>query len=92
MIVGTVVGVAQTERQADARVLEHRARRLPAASRWSRRNDIGKGAMLFYLLAYAVTNLGAFGVIALLDERRSAERSGARLRRAVERRIRRSPR
>ena len=23
--------------------------------------------MLFYLLAYAVTNLGAFGVIALLD-------------------------
>jgi len=30
-------------------------------------NDLGKGAVLFYLLSYAVTNLGAFGVIALLD-------------------------
>jgi NADH-quinone oxidoreductase subunit N len=30
-------------------------------------NDVGKGAVLFYLLSYAVTNLGAFGVIALLD-------------------------
>src|SRR4029077_12822452 len=30
-------------------------------------NDVGKGAVLFYLLAYAVTNLGAFGVIAVLD-------------------------
>ena len=30
MIVGTVVGVAQTQHQAHARLLEHRARRLPA--------------------------------------------------------------
>jgi NADH-quinone oxidoreductase subunit N len=30
-------------------------------------NDVGKGAVLFYLLAYAVTNIGAFGVIALVD-------------------------
>ena len=60
------------ERQADARVLEHRARRLPAASRSSSANDVGKGAVLFYLLTYAVTNLGAFGVIALLETRRSA--------------------
>ena len=30
-------------------------------------NDVGKGAVLFYLLTYAVTNLGAFGVIALLE-------------------------
>ena len=29
-------------------------------------NDAGKAAILFYLLAYAVTNLGAFGVVALL--------------------------
>ena len=36
MIVGTVVGVAQIERQADAGVFEHRARRLSAAWRWSR--------------------------------------------------------
>ena len=32
-------------------------------------NDVGKGAVLFYLLAYAVTNLGAFGVTALVATR-----------------------
>ena len=32
-------------------------------------NDLGKQAILFYLLAYAVTNLAAFGVIALLGTR-----------------------
>src|SRR5262249_29921074 len=31
-------------------------------------NDFGKSAVLFYLLTYAITNLGAFGVIALLDD------------------------
>ena len=30
-------------------------------------NDVGKGAILFYLLTYAVTNLGAFGVIGLVE-------------------------
>ena len=30
-------------------------------------NDVAKGAVLFYLLAYAVTNVGAFGVVALLE-------------------------
>jgi NADH-quinone oxidoreductase subunit N len=29
-------------------------------------NDVGKAAILFYLLAYAITNLGAFAVIALV--------------------------
>ena len=28
---------------------------------------VDKGAVLFYLLSYAVTNLGAFGIIALVD-------------------------
>ena len=32
-------------------------------------NEVGKAAILFYLLAYAVTNLAAFGVIALLGSR-----------------------
>jgi NADH-quinone oxidoreductase subunit N len=32
-------------------------------------NDDGKAAILFYLLAYSVTNLAAFGVIALLGTR-----------------------
>src|SRR5206468_2786799 len=35
-------------------------------------NDVGKGAVLFYLLAYAVTNLGAFGVIAVLESAEGA--------------------
>ena len=39
-------------------------------------NDVGKGAVLFYLLAYAVTNLGAFGVDRAARHRRSAERPG----------------
>jgi NADH-quinone oxidoreductase subunit N len=30
-------------------------------------NNVGKGAILFYLLTYAVTNLGAFGIISVLD-------------------------
>ena len=30
-------------------------------------NDFGKGAVLFYLLTYAVTNLGAFGILAILE-------------------------
>ena len=54
--------------EAHARLLEHRARRLPAG-RPGRGQPVGKAAILFYLLAYAVTNLGAFGVIALLGAR-----------------------
>ena len=46
-------------------------------------NDYGKGAVLFYLLAYAITNLGAFGVIGLLEDLRPAQRQGVRLRRAL---------
>ena len=37
------------------------------SSRWSSANDLGKGAVLFYLLTYAVTNLGAFGILAVLE-------------------------
>ena len=65
--------------EADARVLEHRARRLPAGRPRRRPTTSGKAAILFYLLAYAVTNLGAFGVIALLGTRERAERRPARL-------------
>ena len=31
-------------------------------------NDTGRGAVLFYLLTYAVTNLGAFGIITVLEQ------------------------
>jgi NADH-quinone oxidoreductase subunit N len=66
MIVGTVVGVAQSsvKRMLAYSSIAHGGYLLVALLA---ANDIGKGAILFYLLAYAVTNLGAFGVIALLD-------------------------
>jgi len=32
-------------------------------------NDLGKGAVLFYLLTYALTSIGAFGVTALVATR-----------------------
>ncbi len=35
-------------------------------------SDVGKASILFYLAAYAVTNLGAFGIIALLGSKERA--------------------
>jgi NADH-quinone oxidoreductase subunit N len=66
MIVGSVVGVAQTsvKRMLAYSSIAHGGYLLVALLAV---NDVGKGAVLFYLLAYAVTNLGAFGVIALLE-------------------------
>ena len=66
MILGTVVGVAQSsvKRMLAYSSIAHGGYLLVALVS---ANDVGKGAVLFYLLAYAVTNLGAFGVIALLD-------------------------
>lgn len=76
MIVGTVVGVAQTsvKRMLAYSSIAHGGYLLVAVLA---ANDIGKGAVLFYLLAYAVTNLGAFGVIAVLD---NADRPNDRVR------------
>ena len=66
MIVGTVVGVAQSnvKRMLAYSSIAHGGYLLVALVA---ANDVGKGAVLFYLLTYAVTNLGAFGVIAMLD-------------------------
>src|SRR3954451_20547377 len=66
MIVGTVVGVAQSnvKRMLSYSSIAHGGYLLIALLAG---NDVGKGAILFYLLAYAVTNIGAFGVIALLE-------------------------
>ena len=67
MILGTVVGVAQTnvKRMLAYSSIAHGGYLLVALVS---ANDSAKGAVLFYLLAYAVTNLGAFGVLALLDD------------------------
>ena len=71
MIVGTVVGVAQTnvKRMLAYSSIGHGGYLLVALLS---ANDTGKGAVLFYLLTYAVTNLGAFGVIAVLEASDSA--------------------
>ncbi len=68
MIFGTIVGVAQTslKRMLAYSSIAHAGYLLLALVS---ANQAGKGAILFYLLAYAVTNLGAFGVIALLGSR-----------------------
>jgi NADH-quinone oxidoreductase subunit N len=67
MIVGTVVGVAQSnvKRMLAYSSIAHGGYLLLALISG---NDYGKGAVLFYLLAYAITNLGAFGVISLLED------------------------
>jgi len=71
MILGTVVGVTQSnvKRMLAYSSIGHGGYILLALVAG---NDVGKGAILFYLLSYAVTNLGAFGVIALLE---SSDRS-----------------
>ena len=65
MIVGTVVGVAQTnvKRMLAYSSIAHAGYLLVGIIA---ANSVGKAAVLFYLLAYAVTNLGAFAVMALL--------------------------
>jgi len=67
MIVGTVVGVAQAniKRMLAYSSIAHGGYLLLALVS---ANDVGKGSLLFYLLVYAVTNLGAFGVISLLED------------------------
>jgi NADH-quinone oxidoreductase subunit N len=68
MIVGTVVGVAQSnlKRMLAYSSIAHGGYLLVGLVA---ANDVGKGAILFYLAAYAVTNLAAFGVIALVGSR-----------------------
>jgi NADH-quinone oxidoreductase subunit N len=65
MILGTVVGVAQTslKRMLAYSSIAHGGYLLVGLVA---ANDVGKAAILYYLAAYALTNLGAFGVIALL--------------------------
>ena len=68
MILGTVVGVAQTnlKRMLAYSSIAHGGYLLMGLVA---ANQVGKAAILFYLLAYAITNLAAFGVIALLGTR-----------------------
>jgi NADH-quinone oxidoreductase subunit N len=71
MIVGTVVGVAQTslKRMLAYSSIAHGGYLLAGLVSGS---DVGKASILFYLAAYALTNLGAFGVISILGTRERA--------------------
>ncbi|MGE0864841.1 MAG: NADH-quinone oxidoreductase subunit N [Vicinamibacterales bacterium] len=71
MVLGTVVGVALTslKRMLAYSSIAHGGYILAGLVAG---NDVGKAAILFYLAAYALTNLGAFGVIALLGTRERA--------------------
>ena len=66
MIAGTVIGVSQSsvKRMLAYSSIAHGGYLLLALLA---ANDVGKAAMLFYLLTYAVTNIGAFGVISVLE-------------------------
>jgi NADH-quinone oxidoreductase subunit N len=68
MIIGTVVGVAQTslKRMLAYSSIAHGGYLLLGIIAG---NDVGKAAILYYLAAYALTNLGAFGIIALLGSK-----------------------
>ena len=70
MVIGTVVGVAQSniKRMLAYSSIAHAGYILVGLVA---ANTAGKAAVLFYLAAYAVTNLGAFGVVALLGTRGS---------------------
>jgi NADH-quinone oxidoreductase subunit N len=65
MIVGTVVGVVQSnvKRMLAYSSIAHGGYLLLGIVS---ANSAGKAAILFYLLAYAVTNIGALGIVALL--------------------------
>ena len=66
MILGAVAGVVQSnvKRMLAYSSIGHGGYLLVALVSG---NDFGKGAVLFYLLTYAITNFGAFGVIALIE-------------------------
>src|SRR5438128_3299628 len=66
MVVGTVVGVVQpnVKRMLAYSSIAHGGYLLVALLA---ANDVGRGAILFYLLTYAITNVGAFGVIAVVE-------------------------
>jgi NADH-quinone oxidoreductase subunit N len=68
MVLGTVVGVAQSslKRMLAYSSIAHGGYLLVGLVA---ANQVGKAAILFYLLVYSVTNLAAFGVIAMLGAR-----------------------
>lgn len=77
MILGTVVGVAQTnlKRMLAYSSIAHAGYLLLGLVAAGANQDVGqiaKSAILFYLLTYAITNVAAFGAIAMLGSKARA--------------------
>ncbi len=77
MIVGTVVGVAQTnlKRMLAYSSIAHAGYIIVGLVAAGANQDVGqvaKPAILFYLLTYGITNVAAFGVIAMLGSKDKA--------------------
>ena len=68
MVLGSVVGVAQTnlKRMLAYSSIAHGGYLLVAVIAGG---DMGRASILFYLVVYAITNVGAFAVLALLSTR-----------------------
>lgn len=68
MVLGSVVGVVQQnlKRMLAYSSIAHAGYLLVALASG---DDVGRASILFYLVVYAITNLGAFAVLALLDAR-----------------------
>ncbi len=83
MILGTVVGVVQTniKRMLAYSSIAHAGYLLLGIVAT---NSTGKAAVLFYLLAYAVSNLGALGIVALMGTAQHEPRRAPRFRWIVE--------
>ena len=71
MILGAVAGVVQrnVRRMLAYSSIAHAGYLMMAMAAG---NDMGKGAILFYLLTYALTSVGAFGITALVATRDAA--------------------
>jgi len=68
MVLGSVVGVAQTnlKRMLAYSSIAHGGYLLVALAAG---DEVGRASILFYLVVYAVTNVGAFAVLAMLSTR-----------------------
>ena len=66
LVVGAVVALMQTRRQADDGVLVHQPRRLHPARAWRRPPPGGCRPSLYYLFAYMFLVIGSFAVITVM--------------------------
>ncbi len=69
MLIGNLAAIAQTDvkRMLAYSSIGHTGFMLVGLAMWSRDNTLGASSVLFYALAYVFMNLGAFGVLAWME-------------------------